>query len=382
MLNQSHNIFLIADHIDFEEIGGGARTSVLNFINNFKNQFNLSYLSLEYLHNHKIKKNNEILLDETKCHYPKTIKTYYKLIIREIKKGKDITFYFNGLYSKLGTLTPLILIVFYSFFYEKPNIVIAPRGGLSSGAMAVKPIRKIFYLKMLKTLGLFKKVRFHVVSEHEKDDVVKILGKTYKSKCYPVGNIVNDQLNLKDVRFKVKSETLQIVFLSRIHPIKNLEFIIKLLNKLNFKYKFDIYGVIDDEKYYKKITKLIDINDNDNINFYGAVSQNEVQNTLSKYDLFLLPTLGENFGHVIFESLSVGTPVVISDQTPWSDEKSPSLWCINLNNLNEWIKTISDFNKLDIENMNLLRIKAKELSIEWLKRQKYKMLYSELFNFK
>ena len=34
-------------------------------------------------------------------------------------------------------------------------------------------------------------------------------------------------------------------------------------------------------------------------------------------DLFFLPTRGENFGHVIAEALSVGTPVLISDQTPW-----------------------------------------------------------------
>jgi glycosyltransferase involved in cell wall biosynthesis len=30
-----------------------------------------------------------------------------------------------------------------------------------------------------------------------------------------------------------------------------------------------------------------------------------------------LPTQGENFGHVIFEALCAGKPVIISDQTPW-----------------------------------------------------------------
>jgi glycosyltransferase involved in cell wall biosynthesis len=35
--------------------------------------------------------------------------------------------------------------------------------------------------------------------------------------------------------------------------------------------------------------------------------------------LFLFPTHGENFGHVIIESLSSGLPVLISDQTPWHD---------------------------------------------------------------
>lgn len=40
-------------------------------------------------------------------------------------------------------------------------------------------------------------------------------------------------------------------------------------------------------------------------------------NTLSAYDLFLLPTLGENYGHVIHEALLAGCPVLISNRTPW-----------------------------------------------------------------
>jgi len=44
-----------------------------------------------------------------------------------------------------------------------------------------------------------------------------------------------------------------------------------------------------------------------------------VRPTLRKHDLFFFPTLGENFGHVIFESLAAGVPVLVSDQTPWRD---------------------------------------------------------------
>jgi glycosyltransferase involved in cell wall biosynthesis len=38
---------------------------------------------------------------------------------------------------------------------------------------------------------------------------------------------------------------------------------------------------------------------------------------LAFQDLFFLPTLGENYGHAIVDSLLAGTPVLISDQTPW-----------------------------------------------------------------
>jgi glycosyltransferase involved in cell wall biosynthesis len=35
------------------------------------------------------------------------------------------------------------------------------------------------------------------------------------------------------------------------------------------------------------------------------------------HDLFILPTLGENYGHVIVEAWAAGVPVLLSDQTPW-----------------------------------------------------------------
>ena len=38
---------------------------------------------------------------------------------------------------------------------------------------------------------------------------------------------------------------------------------------------------------------------------------------LYNYHVFLFPTLGENYGHVILEALSAGCPCIISDQTPW-----------------------------------------------------------------
>jgi glycosyltransferase involved in cell wall biosynthesis len=42
-----------------------------------------------------------------------------------------------------------------------------------------------------------------------------------------------------------------------------------------------------------------------------------VERLMADHDLFFLPTRGENFGHVIPEALSAGTPVLIADTTPW-----------------------------------------------------------------
>ena len=48
----------------------------------------------------------------------------------------------------------------------------------------------------------------------------------------------------------------------------------------------------------------------------------KIKPLLEKAHLFALPTEGENFGHAIFEALTVGCPVLISDQTPWAGLRS------------------------------------------------------------
>ena len=48
--------------------------------------------------------------------------------------------------------------------------------------------------------------------------------------------------------------------------------------------------------------------------------------------LFFFPTRGENFGHIIVESLAAGCPVLLSDRTPWTDfDKKGAGWIVPLN---------------------------------------------------
>ena len=55
--------------------------------------------------------------------------------------------------------------------------------------------------------------------------------------------------------------------------------------------------------------------------YRGIADAERVSEVFSGYDVFLFPTLGENYGHVIFEAMSGGCIPVISDQTPWTVEK-------------------------------------------------------------
>ena len=75
--------------------------------------------------------------------------------------------------------------------------------------------------------------------------------------------------------------------------------------------------------------------------------------------MFFFPTLGENFGHVIHESLAAGTPVLISDQTPWVglSEKGAG-WELPLDNKSAWVNIITTYFSLAKEQKRRMSLEA------------------------
>ena len=123
------------------------------------------------------------------------------------------------------------------------------------------------------------------------------------------------------IETKTKEEdNIKIIFISRISEKKNLLYAIEVLAEVKNEVVFDIYGPIENKSYWEKCrNKLLELPDNIIWNYKGMAESEEVIQLFSKYDVFLFPTRGENFGHVIFESLAGGCIPIISDQTPWKD---------------------------------------------------------------
>jgi glycosyltransferase involved in cell wall biosynthesis len=78
-----------------------------------------------------------------------------------------------------------------------------------------------------------------------------------------------------------------------------------------------------------------------------------------------LPTKGENFGHVIYESLSAGTPPLISDETPWRDFEEKGVgWVLSLDDMGAFVRTIEQFAQSDFENRCVMREEARQYAVE------------------
>ena len=76
----------------------------------------------------------------------------------------------------------------------------------------------------------------------------------------------------------------------------------------------------------------------------GPLDKKNIHNTLAKYDLFVFPTLGENFGHVIFDAIKSGLPILISNKTPWNDIEDYRIgWSIPISEKAKYLEIINNF---------------------------------------
>jgi glycosyltransferase involved in cell wall biosynthesis len=154
---------------------------------------------------------------------------------------------------------------------------------------------------------------------------------------------------------KSKGE-LKILYISRILPHKNISYVIDILSNLPKKnIELSIYGVIEDQKYWAnclKKLKGIDLK----FNYKGYANNNELNKIFSNHHLFFFPTLGENFGHIISESLQNSCPVLISDRTPWKKLSYFKCgWDISLDNKNEFIERIIEMYNMDNKEFNSMK---------------------------
>ena len=197
----------------------------------------------------------------------------------------------------------------------KGNVILCTRGMLRQSALSVKWLKKFIYLNLLKILGMDKLLTFHATSKQEAKDIQRVFPRAEKISIAP--NLPEPVLKELPERQKQSGE-LHMIFVGRMHPIKNLLFLLEALQRVKGDIHLDIVATREDEDYWKKCKKLIfKMQTRVHIVTYADLKHEKVRAVLEKAQLFVLPTEGENFGHAIFEALAVGCPILISDQTPW-----------------------------------------------------------------
>jgi len=237
-----------------------------------------------------------------------------------LREAPHDVLYLNSFFNY--QFTTLALLACRLGLAPKKPCVIAPRGEFSEGALALKSWKKQLYIRTSRLLGLYDNLNWQASSAFETEDIKRMMGSVARSiQIAPdLPALVTQSNEEKKPSLDDLTKPLRVVFLSRISPMKNLDFALQILETVAAPVEFNIYGPASDAAYWQYCQTLIaHLPDHITATYHGVVEHDDVANVLMTHDLFFLPTRGENFGHVIFEALAAGVPALISDQTPWQD---------------------------------------------------------------
>ena len=264
---------------------------------------------------------------------------------------QNTVLYLNSFFGRRFSMLPVLMR--WLKLCRPRCLVLAPRGEFSLGAMKFKRRRKRVYIRISQWFGLYHDhgLIWHASSDFEEADirrqfplvrhihVVGVIpgselkgGKSGTSEVATASDIAGMPPPDRRNRQPKRRGQLRAVFVSRFTRKKNLAGALKMLAGVSGDVSFDIYGPAEDAEYWKECQGLIAaLPANIRVRYWGEIGHERIGQVFAEHDLFLFPTLGENYGHVICEALASGCPVLISDQTPWRNLEAEGVgWDIPL----------------------------------------------------
>ena len=336
-------ILVLSDWYSPANLAGGPIQSVQNIVGHLSGYIHVWVYTSAY----DLGK-NEVMKDiqtNTWVNKSEPIKLYYQslkspgasVFKKIIQTTNPDIVYLNSMFSKH------YVIDFLRFqMQEKGNrkVILAPRGMLKQSALEKKWFKKWLFLHIARLIGLYRDIQFHATNQTEKNEILRF---------FPRANVlVLDNLPpailVRPPNLDKLSHRLKLCFVGRIHPIKNLQFLLEVLKKIKDHTTLSIVGQAEDKDYDMVCHQLVDVlPSNISVNFLGGLPHDQINAILGDHHLFILPTLGENYGHAIIEALSVGRPVLISDQTPWKNlDNYNAGWELPLSDKQAWINAIEE----------------------------------------
>ena len=354
--------------------GGGPIRTIANMISQFGGEFEFlivtrdrDFLDVTLYDNVLIDQWNTV--GQAKVFYASPATFSFLGVMRLLNETPHDVLYLNSFFSPVMSVLPLI-IRRLGLYGNKP-VILAPRGEFSVGALALKATKKKIHIEFAKMTGIYRHLIWQASSEFESEDIIRTLPNiTVAPNIMVAPDLLPLPENSEAAAVKINARSpgpLRIVFLSRISPKKNLDYLLRVLSKVNVGVVLTIYGPAEDAVYWLHCQSLIrTLPSHITVTYQGEVKHEQVSQTFAAHDVFIFPTRGENFGHVIYESLAAGTVVIVSDQTPWQTDPHGAVEVLALEQPDVWTSVINQWAGFNDEAYTAQRKAAVSYAIRYM----------------
>lgn len=228
--------------------------------------------------------------------------------LREVCRGADAV-HVHSLWMMPSIYPP------FAMRGTRARLVVSPHGTLSPWALARSRPRKGFAWYVLGQRRLLAAAAlFHATSQEEAEDIRR-LGYRQPVALIPNGVAVPDCALPEPGRPR---RTL--LFLSRIHPKKGLDLLLRAWARLEARFPdwdLEVVGP-DNEGHLQEMQRLAGELGLARVTFRGPLYGADKLRAYAGADLYVLPSWSENFGYTVAEALVCRTPVVTTRPTPWA----------------------------------------------------------------
>jgi glycosyltransferase involved in cell wall biosynthesis len=217
----------------------------------------------------------------------------------------------HALFSYASTIAMAIARI------RKVPYINMPHGMLCEWSLQQSKFRKQIYLNVIERSNLLHSQALHFTAQQEQAEF-NLLELNIPDFILPHGvqipTLIPDAQSQLRAILQIPDRCPILLFMSRIHPKKGLEYLITALGKLKeYNFALVIAGSGESEYVNQIQDLLVTQGISDRTHLVGFVKGETKNLYLQGADLFTLTSHSENFCIAAIESLAAGTPVLITD---------------------------------------------------------------------
>jgi glycosyltransferase involved in cell wall biosynthesis len=235
-----------------------------------------------------------------------------------VHAGKYDLFHVHALFSY-----PTLAACWLARRHAVPYIL-RPLGTLDPWALRFRAWKKAPYLRLVERRNLIAAAAVHAVSERERR-AIEALGLPVRVVTIPLGVDLpagEDRDQYGSRVHQATNGTVNVLFLSRLHPKKGVELLLDAVGRLGQQHPIHLSVAGEGDEAYVRSLKDRTIRDGlgSRVTFTGFVAGAVKRRLFEQADLFVLPSYDENFGMAVAEALSTGLPVVVTEDVALANQ--------------------------------------------------------------